>query len=131
MTTLRVAACPATSVRQDGSLMEMDLEGQNKQRVTLQFDEAILDEVIGRSMQLLSEARNRRHAKTSQPGVSALPVAAAGAGPSANGNHVILVLKAHAGTEFQFAIPTHGAEQFARNIMTGVAAARQGQQPPQ
>ena len=111
--------------------MEMDLEGQDKQRVTLQFDEAVLDAVIGRSMQLLAEARNRRHAKEGLSGVPALPVAAAGAGPNANGSHIIVVLKAHAGTDFHFAIPTHGAEQFARHILTAVAAARGGPQAPQ
>jgi hypothetical protein len=131
MTTLTVTACRDASVQQDGSLIELNLEGQGSERVTLQFDEEILDQLIGRSLQLIAEARNKKHAKTGVSGIAAMPVAAAGAGPNANGSHVILVLKTHTGGEFQFAIPTQGAEQFAKHIMTSVAAARQQSTPPQ
>jgi hypothetical protein len=125
MTNLRVAACKRTSVLPDGSLIEMDLEGSDKEAVTLQFDVDMFDEFLGRLMQLIADARNRKHAKSGQPGVPALPTAAAGAGPTADGSHVILLMKSHTGTDFQFALPTHGAEQLAQHIQTAVAAARQ------
>ncbi len=131
MTTLTVTACREASVQQDGSLIELNLEGQGSERVTLQFDEESLDQLIGRSLQLIAEARNKKHAKTGVAGIAALPVAEAGAGPNANGSHVILVLKTHTGGEFQFAIPRHGAEQFAKHIMASVAAARKQSPPPQ
>jgi len=125
MTQIKVVACSGATVLEDGSLMEIELEGHDKQRIALQFDEETLDQVLGRSIQLSADARNKKHAKAGLPGIPALPAAAAGAGPNANGSHVILVLKIHTGTEFHFALPTHGAEQLAKHIMAAVAAARQ------
>jgi hypothetical protein len=125
MTKLSVAACKNTAVLQDGALVELELEGKDKQLVTLQFDLDGFDALLGRSMQLIADARAQKQSASGLPGVPAVPAAAAGAGPTADGSHVLLVLKSHSGTEFHFALPPHGAEQLAKHIVTAVAAARQ------
>jgi hypothetical protein len=129
MTKLSVAACKNTAVLQDGTV-ELELEGNDKQLVTLQFDLDTFDALLGRSMQLIADARNQKQSASGLPGIPAVPAAAAGAGPTADGSHVLLVLKSHSGTEFHFALPAHGAEQLAKHIATAVAAARQTRQAP-
>src|ERR1700730_14075597 len=106
MTKMKVTGYPRASVLQDGSLIEMDLQGSGEERVTLQFDPEALDQFLARSIQLIADARNQKHAKSGLPGVPALAAAAAGAGPVAGGNHVIVFLKTHTGTEIHFDIPT-------------------------
>jgi hypothetical protein len=125
MTQVKVIACPRVSVLNDGSLVEMELQGTDKQHVTLQFDPEALDRFLARAIHLVATARSKKNAISGHPGAPALAAAAAGAGPAVGGSHVVVFLKTNTGTEYQFGVPTDGAEVFAEHIATAVAEARE------
>ena len=124
MTKMQVIAYPRASVLQDGSLIEMELQGPDKERVTLQFEPADLDRFLSRSIHLIAEARNRKHAKLGHSGVPVLATAAAGAGSAEGGSHVIVFLQTSTGTKFHFGLPTHAAETLAGHLTAAIVLAK-------
>jgi DNA-binding protein YbaB len=124
MNTMKVTAYPKASVLQDGSLVEIELQGADKERVTLQFDPEALDRFLARATRLIADARNKKHAKSGHPGSPALAAVAAGAAPAVGGSHVVVFLQTNTGTEYNFGLPTDGAEQLAQYVASAVADAR-------
>ena len=127
MIKIKVVAYPRASVLLDGSLIELELGDQDKERVTLQFAPEDLDRFLARAIHLIAEARNRKHAKLGHSGVPVLATAAAGAGagPAEEGSQVVVFLQTNTGTKFHFVLPTHAAETLAGNITAAVASARE------
>ena len=125
MIKIKVVAYPRASVLLDGSLIELELGDQDKERVTLQFAPEDLDRFLARAIHLIAEARNRKHAKLGHSGVPVLATSAAGAGPAEEGSQVVVFLQTNTGTKFHFVLPTHAAETLAGNITAAVASARE------
>lgn len=126
----RVVSMPRASVVEDGNLIEMEFKTESGATSVLAFSPAEFDRFIGRTNQLVLQARIDKSATTGHHEIHAQMAAAVEAQAPAGGGRVILTVHNDKGLPFRFSLAPDLIEPLRQQLFrAGKSAEKQASKP--